>query len=102
MKKKQFVIIWIILALGMVLGSFVDLPLSLKLYDESNRLGIFMNFMAMVPSFILLEICCCVSSWEPAREGLIYSLSKYLLSTYYVLDVRVGAGETMINRKCIF
>ena len=75
MKKKQFVIIWIILALGMVLGSFVDLPLSLKLYDESNRLGIFMNFMAMVPSFILLEICCCVSSWYHRDDRQLFFLT---------------------------
>jgi membrane-associated phospholipid phosphatase len=75
MKKKQFVIIWIILALGMVLGSFIDLPLSLKLYDESNRIGIFMNFMAMVPSFILLEICCCVSSWYHRDDRQLFFLT---------------------------
>lgn len=75
MKKKQFVILWIILALGMVLGSFIDLPLSLQLYDENNRIGIFMNFMAMVPSFILLEVCCCVSSWYHRDDRQLFFIT---------------------------
>ena len=75
MKKKQFVIIWTVLAAGMLLGSIIDLPLSLKLYDESNRIGIFMNFMAMVPSFVLLEICCCVSCWYHRDDKWRFLLS---------------------------
>ncbi len=60
MKKKWFFIAWAVLFRGMVAGIWLDLPLSVKLYDPDNFMGRFMNAAAMVPSFLMLEMCCCI------------------------------------------
>ena len=60
MNKKQFFVVWAILFGGMIAGIWLDLPLSVIVYDPDSFMGKFINAAAMVPSFLMLEICCCI------------------------------------------
>ena len=63
MNKKIFLIIWSILLAGLVIGTFTDLPLSLRLYDRNNVVAKRIDMFAMAPSMMLVEVCCCTFSW---------------------------------------
>ncbi|MBR2544626.1 MAG: hypothetical protein IKE93_00510, partial [Erysipelotrichaceae bacterium] len=59
MNRKFFLIIWSILLAGLVIGTFTDLPLSLRLYDRNNVVAKRIDMFAMAPSMMLVEVCCC-------------------------------------------
>ena len=84
MKKKQFFVIWAVLFRGMVAGIWLDLPLSVKLYDPDNFMGKFMNAAAMVPSFLMLEMCCCIRISYNRDD-------KLMLTTYIARGLLAGA-----------
>ena len=49
---------------GLLIGTFTDLPLSLRLFDRNNIVAIGIDKFAMVPSMFLVELSCCVYSWH--------------------------------------
>ena len=62
MKKKYFIPLAVVLLAGLAAGTFLDLHISSIIYDPHDPVGIFVNMMAMGPSFLLLEISCCMFS----------------------------------------
>ena len=72
MKKSTFLTILAVMTVGMVTGTFLDLQISEKLYNDRNFIANFMNLMAMVPSCIIMLYCAGVVNWFLRKTKLYY------------------------------
>ena len=55
---------------GLLIGTFTDLPLSLRLFDRNNIIAKGIDEFAMAPSMLLVELSCCVYSWYNHRDRM--------------------------------
>ncbi len=70
MNRKSFLIIWSVLRAGLLIGTFADLPLSLRLFDRNNIIAKGIDEFAMAPSMLLVELSCCVYSWYNHKDRM--------------------------------
>ena len=73
MNKKHFLVIWSILLAGLLIGTFTDLQFSMRLFDRENGYAEFIDIMGMIPSLLLVELCCCIFSWYYRNDTWIFT-----------------------------
>lgn len=88
MNRKLYFIIWSILRAGLLIGTFTDLPLSLRLFDRSNIVARRIDMFGMVPSMMLVGLSCCLFAWynRNKRKQFILGIMATLLMGFLIVN----------------
>ncbi len=93
MSRRFFTILMLVYLLGLFCGTFYDLSISEMLYNPDNPVGIAVNYLAMVPSAILLAYCTGTVMWYCRHNYPKYLVITGLLNSVGIFIVFREIGQ---------
>ena len=80
MTRKVFIILFILFFAGLICGTLFDLRISQMLYDPESWAGNVVNYMAMIPSAIMLMYCSGVVVWYCRNHRFRYVAATVIIN----------------------